>query len=159
METKQNRNHLKNLFDFFFKVIGNRSLQFLEQRQKDLEKYLQKVLFFLQHRMCREFIEFLELNKYDIVYLLQDLANTFFQQSELLLQFFNKRYEFSVLELHAISERLKLPCPQNETIENIYDFTHVVDFCSQIERLTVRPRNVSFEKNSIFYERSSSFPF
>lgn len=126
------------------KVIGNRSHQFLEQRQKDLEKYLQKVLFFLQHRMCREFIEFLELNKYDIVYLLQDLANIFFQQSELLLQFFNKRYEFSVLELHAISERLRLPCPPNETIENIYDFTHVVDFCSQIERLTVKPRNVSF---------------
>lgn len=128
---------------FDFKVIGNRSLQFLEQRQKDLEKYLQKVLFFLQHRMCREFVEFLELNKYDIVYLLQDLAATFFQQSELLLQFFNKRYEFSVLELHAISERLKLPCPANDTVENIYDFTHVVDFCSQIERLTVRPRNVS----------------
>lgn len=95
--------------------------------------------------MCREFIEFLELNKYDIVYLLQDLANIFYQQSELLLQFFNKRYEFSVLELHAISERLKLPCPSNETIENIYDFTHVVDFCSQVERLTVKPRNVSFK--------------
>lgn len=124
------------------KVIGNRSLPFLEQRQKELEKYLQKVLFFLQQRMCREFIEFLEFNKYDIVYLLQDLANIFFQQSELLLQFFNKRYEFSVLELHAITERLKLECPTNETIENIYDFTHVVDFCSQLTGLAVRPRNV-----------------
>lgn len=135
--------HLTNcLFLCILKVIGNRSLPFLEQRQKELEKYLQKVLFFLQQRMCREFIEFLEFNKYDIVYLLQDLANIFFQQSELLLQFFNKRYEFSVLELHAISERLKLECPTNETIENIYDFTHVVDFCTQIERLTVRPRNV-----------------
>lgn len=97
--------------------------------------------------MCREFVEFLELNKYDIVYLLQDLANIFFQQSELLLQFFNKRYEFSALELHAISERLKLECLTNETIENIYDFTHVVDFCSQIERLTVRPRNVRKSSN------------
>lgn len=97
----------------------------------------------MQQRMCREFVEFLELNKYDIIYLLQDLANIFFQQSELLLQFFNRRYEFSALELHAISERLKLECPTNETVENIYDFTHVVDFCSQIERLTVRPRNVS----------------
>lgn len=124
-------------------VIGNRSMQFLEQRQKDLEKYLQKVLFFLQHHMCREFVEFLEMNKYDIIYLLQDLANTFFTQSELLLQFFNKRYEFSILELHAISERLKIPCPPNEAVESIYDFAHVVDFCSQIERLAVRPRNVS----------------
>lgn len=104
---------------------------------------MQKVLFFLQHRMCREFIEFLEMNKYDIIYLLQDLANTFFTQSELLLQFYNKRYEFSALELYAISERLKIPCPPNDGIENIYDFTHVIDFCSQIERLTIRPRNVS----------------
>lgn len=106
---------------------------------------MQKVLFFLQHRMCREFVEFLEMNKYDIIYLLQDLANTFFMQSELLLQFFNKRYEFSALEMYAISERLKIPCPPNDSVENIYDFSHVVDFCSQIERLTVRPRNVSEE--------------
>lgn len=116
----------------------------MEQRQSDLEKYLQKVLIFLQHRMCREFIEFLEMNKFDIIYLLQDLANTFFTQSELLLQFFNKRYEFSALEMYAISERLKIPCPSYDTAENIYDFSHVVDFCSQVERLTVRPRNVSF---------------
>lgn len=127
-------------------VIGNRSLQFLEQRQKDLEVYLQKVLIFLKLRMCREFIEFLEMNKYDIIYLLQDLANTFFMQSELLLQFFNKRYEFSALEMYAITERLKIPCPSNHIIENIYDFSHVIDFCSQIERLTVRPRNVSKAK-------------
>ncbi|XP_031621376.1 nischarin [Contarinia nasturtii] len=138
------------------KVIGNRSLQFLDQRQKDLEKYLQKVQFFLQQHMCREFVEFLELNKYDIVYLLQDLANTFFQQSELLLQFFNKRYEFSVLEVHAISERLKLPCPANDTIENIYDFTHVVDFCSQIERLTIRPRNKRISESASFFVNQNS---
>lgn len=93
--------------------------------------------------MCREFIEFLEMNKYDIIYLLQDLAHTFFLQSDLLLQFFNKRYEFSALEMYAISERLKLPCPSMDAVEKIYDFSHVIDFCSQIERLTVRPRNVS----------------
>lgn len=93
--------------------------------------------------MCREFIVFLEMNKYDVVFLLQDLAHTFFVQGELLLQFFNKSYEFSALEMYAISERLKMPCPTNDVVENIYDFSHVIDFCSQIERLTVRPRNVS----------------
>lgn len=127
-----------------FKVLGNRSPQFLDQRQKDLEKYLQKVLIFLQLTMCREFIEFLDMNKYDIIYLLQDLANTFFLQGEMLLQFFNKRYEFSALEMYAISERLKIPCPSSDSVEKIYDFSHVIDFCSQLERLTVRPRNVSF---------------
>lgn len=93
--------------------------------------------------MCRDFIEFLEFNKYDIIYLLQDLARTFYNQSELLLQFFNKRYEFSALEMYAISERLKIPCPPNDSTDSVFDFTHVVEFCSQIERLTVRPRNVS----------------
>lgn len=132
-------------------MIGNRSPQFLEQRQKDLEKYLQKVLVFLQYRMCRDFVEFLDMNKYDIIYLLQDLAHTFFQQSELLLQFFNKRYEFSALEMYAITERLKIPCPSNDVAENIYDFSHVIDFCSQIERLTVRPRNVSCFENVHFH--------
>lgn len=127
-------------------MLGNRSPQFLEQRQKDLEKYLQKVLVFLQYRMCRDFVEFLDMNKYDIIYLLQDLGQTFFQQSELLLQFFNKRYEFSALEMYAITERLKIPCPANDVAENIYDFSHVLDFCSQIERLTVRPRNVSIDE-------------
>lgn len=83
------------------------------------------------------------MNKYDIIYLLQDLAHTFFSTSELLLQFFNKRYEFSALEMFAISERLKIPRPENDISDKVYDFTHVVDFCSQIERLTVRPRNVS----------------
>lgn len=134
------------IFSDWPQVIGNRAHQFLEQRQKDLEIYLQKVLFFLQYRMCREFVEFLEMNKYDIIYLLQDLANTFFTQSELLLQFYNKRYEFSALELYAISERLKIPCPENDGVDNIYDFTHVIDFCSQVERLTIRPRNVSRHK-------------
>lgn len=126
-----------------FQVLGNRSPQFLEQRQKDLEKYLQNVLVFLRLTMCREFIEFLDMNKYDIIYLLQDLANIFFQQGEMLLQFFNKRYEFSALEMHAISERLKIPCPPSDAVEKIYDFSHVVDFCTQLERLIVRPRNVN----------------
>lgn len=130
------------LFVFVFQVLGNRSHQFLEQRQKDLEKYLQNVLVFLQLTMCREFIEFLDMNKYDIIYLLQDLADIFFQQGEMLLQFFNKRYEFSALELYAISERLKLPCPLSDTVEKKYDFSHVIDFCMQLERLIIRPRNV-----------------
>lgn len=117
----------------------------MEQRQKDLEKYLQNVLIFLQLTMCREFIEFVDMNKYDIIYLLQDLANTFFLQGEMLLQFFNKRYEFSALEMFAISERLKLPCPTSDVVDKIYDFSHVIDFCSQLERLMVRPRNVSYQ--------------
>lgn len=149
---------MSSIFLSTIQVIGNRSFVFLEQRQKDLEIYLQKVLFFLQHRMCREFIEFLDMNKYDIIYLLQDLANTFFTQSELLLQFYNKRYEFSALELYAISERLKIPCPENDGIDKIYDFTHVIDFCSQIERLTIRPRNVSdfFQQNLLIAKYSNA---
>lgn len=116
---------------------------FLEQRQNSLEKYLQQILVFLQLAMCRELVEFLEFNKYDIIYLLQDLAEIFYNNGEQILSQ-SKSYNFSVLELYAISERLKLPCPTTGggSIDKVYDFSHVLDFCSQVECVTVRPLKV-----------------
>lgn len=96
--------------------------------------------------MCREFVEFLDFNKYDIIYLLQDLAQLFYLQGDILLLNnvvgHEKSYEFSTLELYAITERLKLPCPISE-VEKIYDFSHVLDFCSQLDCVFVRSRKVS----------------
>lgn len=86
--------------------------------------------------MCREFVEFLEFNKFDIIYLLQDMAETFYQQGETILNQSNC-YEFSPLELYAITERLKLPCPTTICLKKIYDFSHVLDFCCRLESVSL----------------------
>ncbi|PSN50056.1 Nischarin [Blattella germanica] len=39
--------------------------------------------------------------------------------------------------LHAISERLKQPCPPLEILDNRYDFSHVLDFCCQLTCITI----------------------
>lgn len=96
--------------------------------------------------MCREFVEFLDFNKYDIIYLLQDISNTFYQQGETILAA-SKMHEFNSLDLYAITERLKLPCPSSDSVSKNFDFSHVLDFCSQLQSLVVRPRKVRFEGN------------
>lgn len=96
--------------------------------------------------MCREFVEFLDFNKYDIIYLLQDISNNFFQQGETILAA-SPMHEFTTLDLYAITERLKLPCPSADSVRKNFDFSHVLDFCSQLQSLVVRPRKVQFDGN------------
>ncbi|KAJ6636074.1 Nischarin, partial [Pseudolycoriella hygida] len=123
------------------KVLGNRNPEFLVQRQHLLEIYLQKVLIFLRFTMCREFVEFLDFNKYDIIYLLQDISNDFYDRGEAILAT-STVHEFTSLDLYAITERLKLPCPSSDNVKKKFDFSHVLDFCSQLQSLIVRPRKV-----------------
>lgn len=132
------------------KVLGNRAAAFLDQRQRQLELYLQQVLAGLQSAMCREFVEFLHFNRYDIVYLLQDMAQRFFLQGIPFVEQV-QQYDFSVLELHAVAERLRMPCPalaptaaatpapapNNNTTWKCYDFSHVLEFCTQLDAMRV----------------------
>ncbi|XP_055531575.1 nischarin [Wyeomyia smithii] len=120
------------------KVIGNKSPSFLKLRQEALEQYLKEMLIFLKVTMPKEFVEFLEFHRYDIVFIAQNLANSFFLRGENFLAK-SKKYGFSVLELHAISERLKLPCPQTEVVDGSLNFSHIMDFCSQLETVIVLP--------------------
>lgn len=124
-----------------FQVIGNRNPAFVEKRKAGLEKYLREVLIYLQLTMPREFVEFLNLHEYDIIYLLHTMAEKFYLDGDSVLSN-SKSYVFSVLELHAISERLKMP---SEVSEKKYDFSHVLDFCSQLEKIAVVPRKTEIE--------------
>lgn len=96
---------------------------------------------FLQRAMCREFVEFLCFTKYDIIYLLEDLAQHFYSTGDAILEL-AKTYDFCCLELYAITERLKLPCPATYNAKKIYDFSHVLDFCSQLHGITVQAKKV-----------------
>ncbi|XP_065370213.1 nischarin [Calliphora vicina] len=121
------------------KIVGNKNPAFLEQRREQLEKYLKELLVFFRIQLPRVLAEFLDFNKYDIIYLLQDLAKLSNESGDALLSA-NKEYHFSALEVYAISERLNLPCPP-ESIEQRgkYDFSHVLDFCTQLEVIKVTP--------------------
>lgn len=90
---------------------------------------------YLQLSMPREFVEFLNFHVYDIIFLVQGLAHKFFISGDLP----SRKHTFSALELHAISERLKMPCPPLEYCTKQYDFSHILDFCSTLNALNVVP--------------------
>ncbi|XP_055628903.1 nischarin [Toxorhynchites rutilus septentrionalis] len=134
------------------KVIGNKNPTFLKTRQEALEQYLKEMCIFLKVTMPKEFVEFLEFHRYDIIFMVQSLASSFFLRGESFLAK-SKKYGFSVLELHAISERLKIPCPPTELSDGSLNFSHILDFCSQLETLIVLPTKNSLP--TILYDDDS----
>ncbi|GLH08908.1 Dynein assembly factor 1, axonemal homolog [Gryllus bimaculatus] len=119
------------------KVIGNRDPAFIEKRRTALEAYLINLVSFLQKAMPRELALFLDFHYYDITFLLQNLALQLFTEGDYLLQN-SKHHYFTPLQLHAISERLKQPCPSLEMLDRKLDFSHVLDFCSQLRGITIK---------------------
>lgn len=87
------------------KVIGNTNAKFMEQRREDLEKYLQKIAHMLQRHMPVELVEFLDFHKYDVIFLLQDLAAKIHKNGEKYLQENGKKWTFTILEV--ITNRLE----------------------------------------------------
>lgn len=85
--------------------------------------------------MPRNFIEFLHFHKYDVIFIVQGLAQSFFLCGDLP----TRKHTFSIIEVWAISERLKIPCPPLEYCTKQYDFSHILDFCSKLKSLTIIP--------------------
>ncbi|KAL5280818.1 NISCH family protein [Megaselia abdita] len=119
------------------KIVGNKNAQFLEQRRTQLEEYIKNLLHFFRLTMPRTFVEFINLNKYDVIYLLQDMSKSICEANK-TVQTTIKSYTFTALEVHAISERLCLPCPAFEESDN-FDFSHVLDFCNSLENVKITP--------------------
>ncbi|KAG7309134.1 hypothetical protein JYU34_005056 [Plutella xylostella] len=124
------------------KVIRNKTPKFVEQRREALNEYLKNVFNYLRLAMPYEFAHFLDFHLYDIFFLLQELAKKLFLEGDKLLQT-KKPYTFTPLELHAISERLKMACPPTEKPDKMYDFSHILDFCCQLHSLNIEG---SYEK-------------
>ncbi|CAK1545483.1 unnamed protein product [Leptosia nina] len=118
------------------KVIRNKTPKFIEHRREGLNEYLKNVFSLLHVDMPYEFAHFLDFHLYDIFFLLQDLAKKLFLEGDKMLQN-EKSHKFTPLELHAISERFKMACPSMERQDQMYDFSHILDFCSQITSLSV----------------------
>ncbi|XP_067000731.2 nischarin [Anabrus simplex] len=138
------------------KVIGNKEPAFIERRRAGLETYLSSIITLLRKTMPRDLALFLDFHVYDIIFLLQNLALYLFREGDSLLQQ-SRHYYFTPLQLHAISERLKQPCPSLEILDKRLDFSHVLDFCCQLKSITIKgsntpvgtsnivPNNLSFE--------------
>lgn len=80
------------------KVIGNRDPVFVEKRRSALEMYLASVLTFLLHTMPRELALFLDFHKYDILFILQEMAVNFFEKGDEYLRS-SKHYELTPLQV------------------------------------------------------------
>lgn len=122
-------------------MIGNQKPEFIEKRRAELEKYLQNAFDFLKTTMPREFVDFLHFDEYEAIFLLQKMAHQFSTHIDQIAE--TKRYAFSILEVHAISRRLGLPCHPLELTKNLYNFSHVLDFCTHLESVVVVPTKYS----------------
>lgn len=80
------------------KVIRNKCPNFVEKRREGLEEYLKILLVYLQKTMPREFAKFLDMDKYDILFLLQSMAVNFFNNADSYLQNCNS-FKFTPLEV------------------------------------------------------------
>ncbi|XP_076646796.1 nischarin [Halictus rubicundus] len=142
------------------KLIGNKCEAFVEKRRTSLEVYLTAVYHYLKKAMPRELAVFLDLHIYDIFFLLQSMALEFFTEGESILQK-SKTYKFNPIQLYAISERLKHPCPTLEVVDRKYDFSHVLDFNSHLTGLVIEgssePHKASNIDTSMLSIELSSF--
>ncbi|XP_076664340.1 nischarin [Andrena cerasifolii] len=131
------------------KLIGNKCEAFVEKRRASLEIYLNAVYNYLKKAMPRELAVFLDLHVYDIFFLLQSMALEFFTDGDSLLQK-SKSYKFNPVQLYAISERLKQPCPSLEVVDKKYDFSHVLDFNSHLTDLIIEGSSEPYRTSNIY---------
>lgn len=130
------------------KFIGNKNELFIEKRRKNLEIYLNTAYNYLKKTMPRKLAIFLGLHLYDTFFLLQDMALQFFTDGEDILKSSNS-YNFSPVQLYAISERLKQPCSTLEVIDKKFDFSHVLDFNSHLKILNIQGVSGKFGTSNI----------
>ncbi|KAI8040039.1 hypothetical protein M5D96_007464 [Drosophila gunungcola] len=113
------------------KLVGNRQPAFLEQRREQLETYLQELLIYFRTELPRALAEFLDFNKYDIIYLLQDLAKLFNESGDALLSS-KKEYNLSALELRNIFNNLVKARGINYSLGTLHK--HHTSFSAELEK-------------------------
>ncbi|TRY75649.1 hypothetical protein TCAL_04582 [Tigriopus californicus] len=120
------------------KYIGNKEAQFVMKRRKDLESYLQSVTQFLKCSIPESLARFLELDKFDVNYILRDLAGEHFDRLAVGREdpwLFEAIW--TPLELFSLSQRLKSPLPPQDPGSKRWDFTNVADRVCQMKALKV----------------------
>lgn len=80
------------------KLIGNRDPGFIEKRKVDLEAYLRVVVNYLQRAMPLVLAKFLDFDKYDITYILQNMAYKCYLDGDTFLMK-SSEYTFNPLQV------------------------------------------------------------
>lgn len=80
------------------KLIGKRDPTFVEKRRQGLEVYLASVVNFLKETMPKLLTEFLDFQKYDILFLLQEMSSLFMKEGDLILSS-SKNFKFDPLQV------------------------------------------------------------
>lgn len=132
------------------KVIGNRDEEFIKKRQIKLQKYLIHVLYHFKQIdnvpqiMPKVLALFLDFHKYDLFYMIQELAADFSVRGNLILSK-TRTYVFDVLHIYAISEMLKNPLTRIQQATMRYgtgydrrnDFQFILNVCNHVPSVTI----------------------
>lgn len=148
--------------------FGSHSQQFIETRREGLETYINKVLRFLSNTMPPDLVTFLEMDKYDLWFLFRGLARQIRENNWIDRP--PKDFQMSILEVSAISERLRLPCPPTGIIDSQLDFCTVLEFCTCLKEIiisgdvkefigtsNINYKNIPFELSCFRYLRAITF--
>ncbi|VDN06056.1 unnamed protein product [Thelazia callipaeda] len=144
------------------KLIGNLDPEFLDERRIELEKYIRTVIELdlwlqrkrKQHALSSLVAHFLDFQEYEVHAIVEDLSLRLGSYGEdwLALAVMKPKYfEFTPIELYAITERMKLaePTANGKSIHSCYkifdfsgdgkvDIANYVEFLHKVQNLKVR---------------------
>jgi len=151
------------------KLLGNKEPAFLMKRRKDLESYIQGIFHFLAVNLPTVLAEFLHFTRYDIHFILQNIAEQCYQREVDLSSISldspdgedartpSRSPDWSPLEMHSLCERLKHPAPPTDPQSKRSDFTNVADMCCRLATLDLTGNNdkvgsSNLELNQLTYD-------
>lgn len=117
------------------KLFGSHSETFILKRQADLQLYLQTLIHQFDV-LPVPLANFLDFPRYEVRTIIEDLSERLFYQGDQILTE-NQVFQFTPLQLHAISERLKLAEPTCVSGDKKQDLGHLLGFISQLKHLRI----------------------
>ncbi|XP_061894117.1 nischarin isoform X3 [Entelurus aequoreus] len=118
------------------KILGKNSKSLVERRQKDLELYLQTLLRQFPQATPTALATFLHFHLYEINGITAALAVELFHKGEQLLQA-GEVFSLRPLQLHAVSQQLRLAKPTCCNGDAKTDLGHILDFTCRLRYLKI----------------------
>lgn len=118
------------------KVLGRQAASFVQQRQAELEHYLVTLVHHFADALPLPLARFLHFDQFEVRTVVADLAEQLFETGERILAG-DSRFCTTPLQLHCLTERLKLAEPTCSSEDKRRDLAHVLDFVSQLKHMDV----------------------
>ncbi|CAF94647.1 unnamed protein product, partial [Tetraodon nigroviridis] len=137
------------------KMLGKNSRSLVELRQKELQLYLQTLLLQFPAAVPTPLASFLLFHLYEMEGITAALAKELFYKGERLLQDGNV-FEVRPLQLHAVSQQLRLAKPTSCHGDAKTDLGHILDFMCRLRYLKILGGKVPVGTSNI---QESRLPF